>query len=70
MMMFTRILGWTPPEVELFLVSLRKEIDDKSYHLLDHGYVSIRFPLMPSTLINTYDCFRYTVYGRKPLDAT
>jgi hypothetical protein len=37
MMMFTRILGWTPPEVELFLVSLRKEIDDKSYHLLDHG---------------------------------
>lgn len=29
-------LGWSPPEVELFLVDLRKEITDLSFKLLDH----------------------------------
>lgn len=37
--LFTRSLGWTPSEVEVFLVELRKELDDKSYQLLDHAYV-------------------------------
>jgi hypothetical protein len=37
--LFTRVMGWTPTEVELFLVDLRKELNDKSYHLLDHASV-------------------------------
>lgn len=37
--LFTRSLGWTPSEVEVFLVELRKPLDDKSYQLLDHAYV-------------------------------
>jgi hypothetical protein len=34
---FTRILGWTSTQVEVFLVNLRKELDDMSYQLLDHA---------------------------------
>ncbi|KAE8441209.1 hypothetical protein EG329_005609 [Mollisiaceae sp. DMI_Dod_QoI] len=37
--LFTRSLGWTPNEVEVFLVELRKQLDDKSYQLLDYAYV-------------------------------
>jgi len=37
--LFTRSLGWTPSEVEVFLVELRKPLDDKSYQLLDHASV-------------------------------
>ncbi|KAH8587039.1 S-adenosyl-L-methionine-dependent methyltransferase [Bisporella sp. PMI_857] len=37
--LFTRSLGWTPSEVEVFLVELRKQLDDKSYQLLDHASV-------------------------------
>jgi hypothetical protein len=37
--LFTRSLGWTPTEVEVFLVELRKQLDDKSYQLLDHAPV-------------------------------
>ncbi|OCK73045.1 S-adenosyl-L-methionine-dependent methyltransferase [Lepidopterella palustris CBS 459.81] len=37
--LFTRSLGWTPSEVEVFLVELRKQLDDMSYQLLDHAYV-------------------------------
>ncbi len=33
----TRSLNWTATEVEIFLVSLRKELDDMSYQVLDHG---------------------------------
>jgi hypothetical protein len=35
--LFTRSLGWSPTEVEIFLVELRKQLDDKSYQLLDHA---------------------------------
>ena len=35
--LFTRILGWTAAEVEVFLVGLRKELKDKSIHILDHA---------------------------------
>jgi hypothetical protein len=37
--LFTRSLGWSPTDVEVFLVELRKQLDDKSYHLLDHALV-------------------------------
>lgn len=37
MALFTRSLGWTQSEVEVFLVNLRKELDDWSYHMLDHA---------------------------------
>jgi hypothetical protein len=37
--LFTRSLGWTPTEVEIFLVELRKQLDDKNYQLLDHASV-------------------------------
>ena len=37
MALFTRNMGWTPDEVEVFLVGLRKELNDKSTHILDHA---------------------------------
>jgi hypothetical protein len=37
--LFTRSLGWSPTEVEIFLVELRKQLDDKNYQLLDHASV-------------------------------
>ncbi|KAH8812898.1 methyltransferase family protein [Xylogone sp. PMI_703] len=37
--LFTRALGWTPEQVEIFLVELRRQLNDKNYHLLDHAYV-------------------------------
>ncbi|KAI9706612.1 MAG: hypothetical protein M1836_003621 [Candelina mexicana] len=37
--LLTRSLGWTPSEVELFLVGLRKEIDDRSLHIIDSAYI-------------------------------
>lgn len=33
----TRSLNWTPSQVEVFLVNVRKELDDMSYHILDHA---------------------------------
>jgi hypothetical protein len=35
--LLTRSLGWTATQVEAFLVNLRKELDDKSYHVLDYA---------------------------------
>lgn len=29
---FTRVLGWTPAEVEVFVVDVRKEMKDTSIH--------------------------------------
>jgi hypothetical protein len=37
--LFTRSLGWSPAAVEVFLVELRKQLNNKSYHLLDHASV-------------------------------
>lgn len=37
--LFTRSLGWKPEEVEIFLVELRKQLDDRNYQLLDHALV-------------------------------
>lgn len=37
MALFTRSLGWRPEEVEVFLVELRKQLNDKNHHLLDHA---------------------------------
>jgi hypothetical protein len=37
MKLFARVYNWTPEQIELFLVTLRKELDDKNYHMLDHG---------------------------------
>jgi hypothetical protein len=37
MQLFMKVYGWTAEQVELFLVELRKELDDKNYHILDHG---------------------------------
>ncbi|TKA68710.1 hypothetical protein B0A49_03243 [Cryomyces minteri] len=31
--------GWTVSEVEVYLSGLRKEMNDKNYRVLDHGYV-------------------------------
>lgn len=31
--LFTRVLGWTPEEVRVFLTGVRKEIVDRSLHL-------------------------------------
>lgn len=37
--LLTRSLGWSAAEVEVFLVGLRKELNDKSLHVLDHWFV-------------------------------
>jgi hypothetical protein len=37
MRLFSRVYGWSPERVELFLVALRRELDDKEFHMLDHG---------------------------------
>jgi hypothetical protein len=37
MKLFSKIYGWTPEKVEMFLVSLRKELDDNNHHLLDYA---------------------------------
>ncbi|MCJ1477623.1 hypothetical protein MMC13_006296 [Lambiella insularis] len=36
MALLTRVLGWSADEVEVFLIGLRKELKDKSLHVLDH----------------------------------
>lgn len=36
---FTRILGWAREEVEVFLVSLRKEVRDNKIHPIINLYV-------------------------------
>ena len=36
MALFTRMHGWSSEEVEVFLVGLRRELRDKSIHILDH----------------------------------
>jgi hypothetical protein len=33
MAMFTRVLGWTKPEVDVFLVDVRKEMKDMKIHV-------------------------------------
>lgn len=43
----TRSLNWTQSQVEVFLVNVRKELDDMSYHILDHAYVFSPFPAVP-----------------------
>jgi hypothetical protein len=39
MALLTRSMGWTAAEVEVFLVGLRQELNDKSIHILDHAHV-------------------------------
>jgi hypothetical protein len=61
--LFTRSLGWTPTEVEIFLVELRKQLDDRNYQLLDHASV---FAFSPLAVNYAHSNYRYVVYGRKP----
>jgi hypothetical protein len=49
--LFTRSLGWTQTEVEIFLVELRKQLDDKNYQLLDHASVFAFSPYREFMLI-------------------
>jgi hypothetical protein len=37
MRLFSRVYGWSSERVELFLVALRQDLDDKEFHMLDHG---------------------------------
>ncbi|KAI9807526.1 MAG: hypothetical protein M1825_005466 [Sarcosagium campestre] len=37
MALFTRALGWTQAEVEVFLVKLREELSNKDIHITDHA---------------------------------
>ncbi|KIW62168.1 hypothetical protein PV04_10368 [Phialophora macrospora] len=49
-MLFTRCLGMTPNEVELFLMSVRKDVKDKSIHSYYHFYVVFgRKPPIPQS---------------------
>lgn len=37
MKLFSRTYGWSPYEIDTFIVTLRKELNDMSYRLLDHA---------------------------------
>jgi len=61
--LLTRSLGWSAEEVEVFLVGLRKELNDKSLHILDHWFVS---PSPSTRKLLTQIRNSYVVHGRKP----
>lgn len=64
--LLTRSLGWSAAEVEVFLVGLRKELNDKSLHILDHWcVVPIPFLRLRSVLTQR-SAHSYVVHGRKP----
>lgn len=59
--LFTRVLGWSVPEVEVFLAKCRKEWKDSSIHAYQRVYV------YPSIMVSLHtDLYRVFVYGRKP----
>lgn len=35
--MLTRGMGWSAEEVQVFLVAIRAELNDKNFHILDHA---------------------------------
>ncbi|KAI9796416.1 MAG: hypothetical protein M1833_006188 [Piccolia ochrophora] len=37
--LFTRSLGWTQAEVEVFLIKLREEINSRDIHVTDHAHI-------------------------------
>lgn len=37
MKLFVRVLGWTPSDVEAFLITLQEQLDDVAYQLLDEA---------------------------------
>lgn len=37
--LFTRVLGWTVPRIQLLLVGVRKDLMDRSLHLYARYYV-------------------------------
>jgi hypothetical protein len=38
MALFTRVLGWSPDEVNIFLAGVRQELTDRSLHLYAKFY--------------------------------
>lgn len=44
-MLFTRALGWSPEELEVFLADIRTEARSKHIHSYYHLYVTVRFAL-------------------------
>jgi hypothetical protein len=42
MALYTRILGWSAAEVEVFLVGVRKELNDLSLQIKDNAYVHLQ----------------------------
>lgn len=46
MKLFTKFLGWTPAEVEVFLVGVRRELDDRSIHMTNEAYASLYSPFL------------------------
>lgn len=59
----TRVLGWTKEEVVVHLALVRKEMADKSLHAYWPMYV-----LHDLTGLIVADSFRYSTYGRRPLE--
>lgn len=59
-MLFTRALGWSPEEVEVFLADVRTEARSKHIHSYYHLYVT---RLDSHCSANLYS---YIVFGRKP----
>lgn len=65
--LLTRSLGWSAAEVEVFLVGLRKELNDKSLHVLDHWFVALSIPfLCLRNVLTQRSAHSYVVHGRKP----
>ena len=64
MMLFTRALKWSPEEVELFLMDVRKDVKDSKIHSYYNLLVCISigqgFHVLLTALLS------YVVFGRKP----
>jgi hypothetical protein len=62
MAVFTRTLGWSKEETDIFLVDVRKDMKNTRYHSYYNMYVTLLFMVLLLKLI----C-RYVVYAQKPL---
>lgn len=63
MALFTRVLGWKKPEVEVFLVDVRRDMKNTKIHAYKNVYVPSGFHNLPALLTQLS---RYVVSAQKP----
>ena len=63
--LFTRLLEWTPEQVEVFLVDIRKEFKDRRIHAYWPVYV-LPISRFGESVQLTSSLRSYTIYAQKP----